>query len=263
MAKRSKKMQKPQKKHLSDKASSWIAVGVVFGTVALVILGILAYNLISVWIQRPAPADRGDSPAIDGEYEALDGSLAFDNALYKIDAQDGAVDKAGLMTELKNRDEQTRSYQLLIQDKDTGKTFEMNYWVESSNGVGVYEYIFKGYDVGVDLEGIYYRTVIDGKPTIIDYQTGQYHTSGDFFVKYLPKFSELTHDNLLSGIYKDGASMQVGTNNATGASVLLGDGVSISAIHTGLKDVRILDTRGESDVGYSILYGKAYSMPNI
>lgn len=263
MAKNNKRHNdKPEKKKLSDKAISWIAIAIVFGTILVVVLGIVGYNYLKIALDRAAPADRGDSPAIDGDYEALDGAVSFDEDIYTITTSDNAVDKAGLMTELKNRDEQARSYQFLIQDKDTGDTFEMNYWVDSASGVGVYEYIFKGYDVGVDLEGIYYRSIIDGKPTIIDYQTKEYHIDDEFFLKHMPKLSQLTHDLLLEKIYKDGASFEIGTNAKTGATVMLRNGLAISAKHTSLKDVRILDTRiGGKTIGYSILYGKAYSWP--
>lgn len=247
-----------KRKKMSEK-TAWI---IVISIVALIIIAIIG-GVVYKQYQKDHAGENvptSESPASDEEPPFKSGEDVFEASHYEF-TNDSKINKPGLFNEIKNRDESMMTYQLIIREEGAEGTLEINYWTEDEKGY--YEYIFDGYDAGTGLSGKYYRTTIDGLPTIVDYQTGEHHTRGEFFDRYFSLLSELTHDKILEDIFSV-TYTQAGDNQNGGVVLSDGNGVSI-CVYSGkdTKDTYIIDRRGDVAVGYYIAYGQSYSMPII
>lgn len=248
-------MAKKSSKKMSNKQIAWICIGVIALIAIAVAAGVLIYKLTTKEELPPEP----NSPALESEPPYADGSEALDREQYKMTKVWVDVEIDELITNIKNKDEQKGAYQLIIRKEGSDECFEVNYWTE--NGKGIYEYIFGGYDMGIDLDGVYYRTVIDSVPTIIDYRTGEFHTSGEFFDKYMSALSAITLDSLMSDILSEGF-IELGENK-DGNTVVTSGKVSICVTSDEVGKVTAIDENGDAAIGYYIAYGLPYTLPNI
>lgn len=232
-----------------------IFAGAVIIIAAAIVAGVIIYRHFSIDESDPVI---NNSNAIFSEESLENGENSLGGDMYVISAVE-QIDISEAITEIKNRDENVGSYRLVKHTEGKDGYFELNYWIESDKGH--YEYIFEGDDMGTELNGAYYRTMIDGLGTIVEYSSGEYYTSGEFFDKYYGKLSAMTLDSLLEGIF--GAEFTEAGKNSSGDLVLKGDGVSICVKGGAHYDTYILDERGEKAIGYYLSYGHIYDMPNI
>ena len=239
-------------KKMSNKKIAIIFISCIVGLALVIAASVIIYKIVDKEPEIPKP----NSPAIETEPPFADGTEAFDRAQYTI-SESSLTDIDEHIKNLKDLDEKNESYQLIICEEGSGKSLEINYWIES--GKGVYEYIFSGLDAGSNLDGIYYRTVIDGLPTVIDYQTGEFHTDGDFFDAHNAFLSGMTIDSLMADLYSDGF-VDIG-NNGSGETVITSGDVSICYSSDG--SITAIDCRTETVVGYYVCYGQNYSLPTI
>ncbi len=250
--KKIKKSQEP-KKRLKTGAIAAIVISAVVFVAICITAGVLIYKHVTKEnIQLP------DSPALESDPPYADGRDVFEEKHYQISSKTDD-DKAEALQTIRNRDEAMTSYQIIIREEGSDGSLEINYWTE--NGKGVYEYIFKGYDEGVGLDGIYYRTMVDDVSTIIDYQTKEYHTKGDFYNKYFSKLSALNLDNILTEVFSESYT-DIGKSSG-GAQVLKSKDKAICVYDKVNYETYIIDKSGEKAMGYYIAYGKSYSMPHI
>lgn len=232
-----------------------ICCAVALLVAAGIVAGVLIYKHYS---KDNTEAVSNNSHAIFSESSLSNGEGVFDGSLYEIKT-DVQADISAVITELKNRDEETGTCRLVKRTSGKDGYFEFNYWTES--GKGHCEYIFGGDSMGTGLDGTYYRTVIDGLGTIVEYSSGKYYTSGEFFDKYYSTLSGMTSDSLLSDIFSSEFT-EVG-KNSSGDVVLKSSGVSICVKGGEYNEVYILDQRSGQDIGYYLSYGHIYDMPNI
>lgn len=245
---------KESNKKMSNRKIALIFFVVLLCVAVITVAAVFIYKYVSREKIPPTP----DSPALDSEPPYADGTDVFEKSKYEI-KQAAHDDKEKFVESIRNRDEQIGSYRLIIREENSDKSFELNYWDEM--GKEIYEFIFKGYDMDTGLDGVYYRTVIDDIPTLVNYQTGEFHTSGEFFDKYHKVLSDITLDLLLSDIYKE-EFLDIGINS-NGDTVISSGDVSICVSNNELCETRVLDKRAGTTLGYYIAYGHPYSFPII
>lgn len=234
-----------------------ICSSVALVIIAAVIAGVLIYKHYN-------PEDEGsavsnNSHAIFSEESLSNGEGVFDGTLYEIKTVD-KTDISATIAEIKNRDEALGAYRLVKHTSGSDGYFELNYWTDAL-GKGYYEYVFGGDSMGTGLSGTYYRTTIDGHSTIVEYSSGTYYTSGEFFDKHHGALSEIMLDSMLEDILS--AEYTEAGKNSSGDVVLKAEGLSICIVGGEHYDTYILDQRGGKAVGYYLSYGYAYDMPNI
>ncbi len=258
-------MTEEKRKKLEKKALKRKKKRIKIACVACIVLAVIAVAVaVGVILHKKSESDNkkviNNSPSIWSEVKLDDGDDVFSQSKYTIEKDEILnCDFESAIKEIKNRDEAEGSYRVVKHIYGSDDIFELNYWTESSTGKGIYEYIFNGNDMGTGLDGVYYRTVIDGAGTIIDYQTKEYHTGDDFFERYSQSLGEITLDNLLKDVFDE--IYYIAGEKANGDFIIKGDDVSIYVSSDEHHDTYILDSRGEVAIGYYISYGNAYDMP--